>query len=277
MPQNVITTGIGLRHVRLAVRDADGTIEVPAGQTIDEAYAGVQIEGALALTLTVPDPQRVTARGDDRAYYTFQLPPTDLPSGELRVSKTNMAAVALLSGTKEFGSPPVRKVGFATDKQGDEPAIVMWGSRRGIDSETGSAYFGQQIWQTYVLLNALATVRPAAMEDAGVGEFTYALVSNDASADEFGTIFTEAVHGFTTGPFVMVITVDKFFLDAFVGDGAQVTFDLTSTPSANDLNIVAVNGVVKADPADYSISGNTITFTAAPAADAKIIAEYTYA
>jgi hypothetical protein len=277
MAESEITTGIGLRHVRVAPRDDDGAIEVPSGQQIDSPYAGIRIEGAVALTLTIPDPQRVAARGDDRTYYTFQLPPTDSPSGELRVTKTNVNAVEILSGTKEFGSPNVRKVGFATDKAGEEPAVLLWGSRQAIDSEAGSQYFGQQVWHTYVLLNALATIRPASMEDATVGEIVYALVANDASVDEFGTLFTEDQHGFTLCPYIMAITKDKFWMDSFVGDNSQTTFNLTYAPSTNDVEVVAVEGVSQVDPTHYSISGKVLTFVAAPGTDEKIVVEYTYA
>jgi hypothetical protein len=277
MAQNEITTGIGLRHVRLALRGEDGTVEVPSGLGAGVAYAGIRIEGAVALTLTIPDPQRVTARGDDRTYYTFQLPPTDSPTGELRVTKTNMAAVSILTDTEQFGSPPVRKVGFATDKQGLEPAVFIWGMRRAIDSEEGSVYFGQQVWQTYLLLNAIASIRPAAMEDAAVGEFTYAIVANDATVDEFGALFTELSHGFTLCPYVMVITKDKFWIDAFLGSAGNDSFALTSAPSANDVNLVAVDGVMKEEGTDYNITNNLLVFGSAPAAGAKIIAEYTYA
>ena len=141
--QNEVSTGIGLRHVRVALRDTDGAIAVPSGTPHDEAYPGLQISGALGLNIVVPEAQRITARGDDRAYYTFILPPTEVPTGALRVSKANIDVVALLTGTKTFGSGTTKKIAFATDEQGDEPEIVLWGMQRGIDSQPGSTTFGQ--------------------------------------------------------------------------------------------------------------------------------------
>jgi len=231
----------------------------------------------MALTLTVPDPQRVVASGDDRPYYTFQLPPTENPTGELRVSKINSDVVVLLTGTREFGSDPIRKVGFATDKQGEEPAIVLWGSRQAIDSEEGSSTFGQQIWQTYVLMNALASLRPPAMEMAVIGEMIYAIAANDGTVDELGTAFTAALHGFTKAPFILVVTQDKFMLDAFMGDGSTVAFTLSETPSANDVTNVTVDGVVQQETTDWSVATNVLTMVVAPAVGEKLIIEYTYA
>ncbi len=272
-----VSTGVGLRHVRVSLRDTDGLIEIPAGTAIGTAYNGLRIGGALALTITLPDPQRVIARGDDRAYYTFQLPPTEGPTGELRVTKTSFDVIALLTSTKKFGSPPVRKVGVATDKQGEEPQLVMWGSRRAIDSTEESDYFGQQVWQTYLLINALASLRPAAMEDAAIGEFIYSVAANDAAVDEFGTDFTEGVHGFTLCPYIMIVTVGKYMLDAFLGDNAQVAFTLSQvTPSSGQPVTVAVDGVIQTDPGQYSVATNVVTFVAAPALGAKIIVEYEY-
>lgn len=270
------STGIGLRHVRVAERDDDGTIKVPSGVSVGTAYPGLRISGAVALTVTIPDPQRVPARGDDRVYYTFQLPPTESPSGDLRVTKTNLDVLALLTGTLRFGSPPMRKIGLGTDQQGLEPALVLWGSRQAIDSEEGSPSFGTQIWQTYVLLNALATVRPATMEDSAVSEVTFGVVGNDATVDELGTTFTANVNGFTKAPFIQVVSRYMFMLDAFLGDAAEDEFTLSETPETGAVLIVAVDGVVKVLTTDYTVSGATVTFTSPPADGAKIIVEYEY-
>lgn len=277
MARNEVTTGIGLRHVRVALRDDDGTIEVPAGTVAGTAYNGVQIGGAQALTLNIPDPQRVVARGDDRAYYTFNLPPTETPTGELRVSKTNSAVIALISETKVFGSPVTRrKLGMATDKQGLEKAVVLWGSRQAIDSEDGSQYFGQQVWQTYVCLNALATLRPATMEDATVGLVNFAITANDATVDELGQLFSEDVNGFTKSSYLMIITLGKFMLDAFLGDNSKTEFTLSQTPTGADVVQVSVDGVIMENDVDYTLTDDVIEFVETPEDGAKIIVEYEY-
>ncbi|MCE5190917.1 MAG: DUF2460 domain-containing protein [Actinomycetia bacterium] len=61
------------------------------------------------------------------------------------------------------------------------------------------------------------------------------------------------------------------------GTGSLTTFALASTPD----NVVApkifVAGVEKSLTTDYSISGTTVTFVTAPASDAVITADYSYA
>lgn len=276
--QNEVSTGIGLRHVRVALRDTDGAIAIPSGTPHDEAYAGLQISGALGLALAVPEPQRITARGDDRAYYTFVLPPTEVPTGTLRVSKTNIDVVALLTGTKTFGSGTTKKIAFATDEQGDEPEVVLWGMQRGIDSQPGSTTFGQKVWRTYILLNALATVQPAPMEDSSVGEFAYSLVANDATVDENGHTFTTTDEGFTAASFIMVVTLGKYMLDAFEGDGSHRSFILSQTPRTAAIITVYEDGVKATATTDYTVAAGVLTFNAgnAPASDAKIMVEYEY-
>lgn len=272
----LVSTGIGLRHVRVALRDDDGVIAVPAAQSMGVAYRGLHVTGATALTVTIPDPQRVPARGDDRTYHTFQLPPTDSPSGELRVSKTNLDVIAMLTATERFGSPPMRKIGLGTDAQGEEPALVLWGSREAIDSEEGSASFGTQIWQTYIFLHALASVRPATMEDSAVGEVIYAVAGNDGTVDELGSAFSSAVHGFTKGPLIIIQSRYKFMLDAFVGDAVYKSFALSETPVSGGVLNVAVEGTVQELTTDYTVASNIVTFVSAPGDGEKIIVEYEY-
>jgi len=159
---------------------------------------------------------------------------------------------------------------------GDEPPVVLWGSRQAIDSEEGSADFGEPKWHTYILLNAVCALRPASMEDAAVGEFVYSIAANNAAVDELGSAFTKVQHGFTKGPYLIVVTDGKYGLDAFVGDGTETEFTLSETPTATGVVVVAVDGVVKAETTDWSEANGVITFVAPPADGAKVIVEYEY-
>jgi len=276
--QNEVSTGIGLRNARVALRDTDGVIKVPSGTPFNEAYPGLLISGVLGLSIALPEAQRITARGDDRAYYTFTLPPTEVPTGQLRSSKTNIDVVALLTGTKTFGSDTTKKIAFATDEQGDEPEIVLWGMQRGIDSQPGSTTFGQKVWRTYILLNAMATVQPSSMEDSTVGEFVYSLVANDATVDENGHTFTSVDEGFTAASIILVISLGKYMLDAFEGNGTHRTFNLSQTPRTAAIITVYVDGVLQVVTTAYTVTAGVLTFEVAslPANDAKIMVEYEY-
>jgi hypothetical protein len=272
--ENVASAGIGLRHVRVAVRNAThGVFDVPETVADDVAYPGLQLSYAQALTVTVPEPQRVTVRGDDRAQHTFSLPPTDNPTGEVRVAAADMEAYALVAGLKMWGSPTVRKVGFASDKTGEEPAVILWGCREAFDK-----YTEMRCWQTYILLNAQLTPRPATMEDQQVGANSFSMVANASTKDELGITFSIQNQGFLKAPYIMVVTTGKFWIDAFRAGGATATFTLTK--SAAEIAAVVggiMNLTVDGAPAEYSYAEGVVTLTGGnPTADALIVVEYEY-
>ena len=269
------STSVGLQHVRVALRDTDGTIDVPAGQTVATAYNGLHVQGAMALSVEVPEPNRVPAAGDDRVYYTFQLPPEDAVTGELRTTKENTEVHALVTGTLVWGSDPIRKFAFATDAQGDEPALFLWGRRRAVDTREGSANFGQKCWEMWVFPNALATPRPSGAERSNVGEMVYSLVANDSSTDEHGAAFTEAINGFTAAPFMKIVCHGKPILDAWVGDNIVTAFNLSqsSGPLAGSTPEVYVDGV-----RDFAatVTGGVCTPSTKPGSGDKVICLYEY-
>lgn len=276
MGANEITSGIGLRHVRVALRDTDGTIDVPAGQAVATAYNGLRAEGATALTITVPDPVRIPVTGDDRVYYTWTLPPTENSSGELRVSKNNIPLIALVTGTSEWGSPNRRKIGFGTDKQGEEPELCIWGCRQVIEADESLAAFGLKRWETYYILNAIAHVRPSTMEYQTVQQDVYSIIANDATRSELGATFTTGVHGFTKAEFLKIVTDKKFMLDAWAGDGATTVFNMSQTPYESGIFNVTLDGVVQHQTTHWTRVGAALTMLVAPTSGAKLLCEYEY-
>ena len=54
-----------------------------------------------------------------------------------------------------------------------------------------------------------------------------------------------------------------FLVDTFSGNGSTVAFTMTVAPANTSSIIVAITGVVQ-DPSTYSVSGTTLTFSAAP-------------
>jgi len=276
MGANEITSGIGLRHVRVGLRDSDGTLDVPAAQAVATAYNGLRAEGATALTITVPDPVRIPVAGDDRVYYTWTLPPTENSSGELRVSKNNIPLIALVSGTSMWGSPNRRKIAFGTNKQGEEPPLVMWGCRQVIEADESLAAFGNKKWETYFILNAIAFVRPSTMEYQTVQEDIYSVIANDATVTELGAAFTNATHGCTSAEFLKIVTDEKFMLDAFSGDGANTIFNLSQTPYESGIFNITLDGVVQHETTHWTRVTSVLTMLVAPTSGAKLLVEYEY-
>lgn len=77
-------------------------------------------------------------------------------------------------------------------------------------------------------------------------------------------------------PVNSVTSVSYEVTERFTGDGSEQDFTLAGTPEGSTLNVY-VDGVLKASPADYSLSGQVVTFVTAPADEAKIITRYNVA
>lgn len=60
-------------------------------------------------------------------------------------------------------------------------------------------------------------------------------------------------------------TSAAFLTDSFSGTGSQTAFTVSAAPANSNSLIVAVSGVLQ-DPSTYSVSGTTLTFSAAPPA-----------
>ena len=57
-------------------------------------------------------------------------------------------------------------------------------------------------------------------------------------------------------------------------NGSNVTFTVTNNPIFTSAHLLFVNGLVYKQSVHYTISGNTITFTIAPAAGSSLLSVY---
>jgi len=192
-----ITTGIGLRHVRIGLRDdTDGVMARPADHVVGTVYPGIQLSGASTLTLNPPEPERVGARGDDRVYHTFHLPPTEGWTAELVCTKQDIPAVAMITGAVAWGEAELFEgVAMGTNLEGDEPNLVMWGQRRAVDTEPDSATYGAEVWEAWEICCCKLTPMPPSKEQSTVGETRYAVTLQQVSKRITGEAFTVDDHG----------------------------------------------------------------------------------
>ena len=59
-------------------------------------------------------------------------------------------------------------------------------------------------------------------------------------------------------------------VDNFIGTGSQTAFTLSANAVSSNTCVVTVNGITQTPPTNYSVSGNIITFTSAPALNANV-------
>lgn len=273
-----IATGIGLRHVRIGLRNAtDGVMTLPDTHVVGAVYAGIQLSGAATLTLTPPEPERVPARGDDRVYHTFHLPPTDGWTAELVCSKLDLPAIAMVSGVVQWGETGLFEgLAMGTDKEGSEPDLILWGQRKAVDTDPDSATYGSEVWEAWEVLCCKMTPLPPSKEQSTVGESRYSITMQQMAKRIVGETLTTTDHGCTKAVLFPVISkTGKLFYDFDKGDAVTVAFVLTHTPTGATDIYVYENGVE--EPAGWSLDvpTKTVTFVAAPALDDPLCFMYT--
>ena len=97
------------------------------------------------------------------------------------------------------------------------------------------------------------------------------LVPNvDYSANETHVVLVEQADASDQVSIInLVDAVPEFVADTFTGDGTNTDFTMAVTPSNEASIIVSFDGV-KQHTSEYSVSGNTLSFTTAPDASANI-------
>lgn len=73
-----------------------------------------------------------------------------------------------------------------------------------------------------------------------------------------------------------LVYVDWIY-ETFAGDGATTTFTLLEDPGVIANTLVSVDGLLQAPTLDYTLGGNVLTFTTAPADEAVIVVRYAQA
>lgn len=68
----------------------------------------------------------------------------------------------------------------------------------------------------------------------------------------------------------LATNIRLFTVDNFTANGSATSFALSDTPASANTLIVAVNGVLQTTPNNFTVSGSTLTFTSAPAANANV-------
>jgi hypothetical protein len=262
-----VSTGIGLRHVRIGLRNSeDGVMELPSTHTVGTAYPGIQLSGATTLTLNAPEPERVPAPGDDRIYHTFHGPPTEGWTGELVTTKQDLDGIAMVTGATKWGESSLFEgIAMGTDKEGDEPDLILWAQRQAADTDPESSSFGETIWEAFELVCVKMTPMPASKEKSTVGEHRYAITLQQAARRITGESFDETNYGCTKATFFPVVSkTGKVFYDFDQGNGTETEFVLTHTPtSATDIKVY-VAGTDEPTGWSLDVGTKTVTFTSAP-------------
>lgn len=262
--------GVGTRYVSFYALNAAGR---PAGNSPTVSYTGIQAEGGKALTLTVPEPRKISHSGDDRLQAVDILPPLEASSGELKIAKSMLALQALLAGTLVYTMDESEQMVHATDQQGFEPLVGMMLYQQALDAAGVAGIQGSRRWRSLLLPKCKAILAPKGSDD-NASEITYRLTPFIVSAYLWGAAFTLVNEGATQGQIVERMTEGQPFIDSWLADGIATTFTFTKTALSAAKVSVYDNGV-------KVVAGTTITtahcvFNVAPTVnhDINIVYEF---
>lgn len=271
-------TAAGFRHARFYGVDIYGLPEDPAWGAADTAYNGMHLEGAKALTITVPDAQIITHTGDDGVLGTDMLPPNEAVTGEARTGMTNFDVDALFQNVNVIAHGEMEGIGMSTSQQGLEPDLVLLAYRQA--TKQGGVQKGGRCWLQFLLPLVQVFTKTAGAEEGAADENTYTVQPRIVSAYPWGIAFTIGVEKFVTTPLIRYFSDFRPHLAVWKGDAAELIFDFTTgfipatVPKVKVFHWVAATGVSTDVTATVTTTTTAITFAAAPAAGDKVVAHY---
>lgn len=259
---------VGARYVAMYEFGADGFLKAPD----QSAYEGRQIVGMQAFTLTLPEYQRISHKGDDRILQVDFLPPTEQATAEIQVSEEDLQNLAIMTSTLVRTLGEAKVVGLATDQQGNEPDLGLLMFQQAVSGT------GTRVWRSFIIPRARLSPRPSGFNE-NASQHSFQVAMNVSSAHLWGETFVLGTDGFEEAQIVMLHTQYKPNLVGFLGNGTEDEFLFpTAKPAVatGKIHGVWVDGVKKTLTTDYTVTTTAVTFVAAPANNTKITVLYEY-
>lgn len=267
--------GAGLNYVYYGVVDANGYLQ---GNSADGPSAGAQagegmtrLEGAQVFPIGVPEDEIITVLGDNEPLVTFKFPSAELASGVFEMAASDLDFEALVQGTKVEILGDLRH-GLLSASGATSPTIALLIQNQSKKWASGAR--GTAAWEYVLLLAVEVTPLFKDVEQRTHSPYRYNVNLSKADRATYGATLSETTHGAEKAAYIVGESDNPVHLHAWQGNNAETAFTLTFTPKATGKVYLFVNGVRQVDPGDYSVSGTTITFVAAPASASRIIAIY---
>jgi hypothetical protein len=226
--------GVGARRAIVYALNLSGT---PAA-TDTTPYSGVQVVGAKAVELTIPDARKITHVGDDNPLQVDFLPPTEAISGTMDVAEEDQAVYALLTGTKSLTLGESKVIGIATSMAGFEPQLGMLIFQQSLSAA------GVRNWRWFLMPKTIVYPHPSGMNDnPAVHKFQIAPAV--VTAHLWGTAFAAATEGYTRAQGLIGQSRYMPSVVAWLASTADTAFALPALEPAADTAkmLVWVDGV----------------------------------
>jgi len=266
----------GFDVIYYGINDIDG---IPLGGT-GIAVAGdidgspfLRLDGAQTVDMSLPEDEVVTALGDDDRMVSFSFQGANEPQGAMEVASKDLVAMGRFIGVphRDIAGTVQLPMGGSSEKA--NLAVLF---QRQAKSWQGG-YMG--VKKRAALYVPSCEIQPlgAPYNQRSLDAQRFSINASNASRHQWGETFCIADDTVESAPVINITSPELLHIHAFRGDAARVLFDLLYTPLLPATNmVVTVEGVVQAYTGAYAVATNQITFVAAPAADARIIAYYQF-
>lgn len=275
-----ITTGAGFDSVQFSRRSSAGYATGRAGLTsanttvYSEAY---RLIGANASEITLGEPVVVTNKGDDQPIAQFQFNPTTLPSFGLTTVSQDFTFNNMVSSLSN------KTLGGATINAGtpngiDLNQVITLYTRQAQSLE--SATSGDAQYEHFLFLNSQVRKVGNPLSFQSEGSYTHTVTASNAKRTAWGETLPTAFTGLAQTPLLYMTSQYRMTFGAFVGDNADVAFDVLQTPVgasnawAFKESASGSNSFSSATISD--ITSKTVTLSAAPASGAFVIIFYEF-
>lgn len=264
----------GFRYLFYGVVDSDGkfigsTATAPAAG--DQSGSGMaRLAGARTLPVAVPEPEIVVVSGDDQPLVTFEFDAEALPSGIFEMAVRNTAYDNLIQSTTAF------TIGDTTNtvlnpRDRDSQSMCFLMNRRAKKWEAGVQ--GAKAWEVLTIPRATSKALFAEITQRTFNPYRYGIYLDMSDRTLWSTI-READWGTTAGAMFLTDADNPMHIQRFTGDNSEQDFTLDFPPVSGAKTYVYVNDIKQTVTTNYTVSGNVLSFVAAPGTSAVIVAFY---
>ena len=248
---------VGLRYAVVIELNADGT---PKGNVTPATGSdGLAYSGPKAFTLNVPEARKITHVGKDRPLAVDFLPPTEALDGELAVSGSETAIVALLGGILAAAVGEAKLVALANSQQGFEPQVGLLLYQQSLD-----VILGTRRWRSFIFPSARCIYMPAGMSE-NAEDSRYKIAPAITTKQLWGTALSIANNGCLTMQGIEMMSEGRPNIAYWTGNGVETNFILPLDKPATSVAKMAiyVDGVLQVAQLSATLV-TEFTFTAAP-------------
>jgi len=233
--------------------------------------------GVASLAITIPEASSTPIQGDGGVLGSFKGRPVDPITGSIVFSVMDLVFEATAEGRKLYTDNQF-SASVMSETCVNYADLCMVINAKAQSMATGS--LGESGYWVYELWDVEAQSIPSELSGTAYDAVpsTYNLTLESVDTEITGLPVSSTNYGVKRGYLKKYWSENPVHIVTHVGDGADVTATLDLVPAAETAAkfTVVQNGVLKAYTTDYTVSGQTLTFVAAPTAGVRSVIRYEF-